>query len=321
MEEGARVDTYWPGHPERVRVERDEIRFAQLSDTHIEINDSSGIRKYEESVELTRRAIEEINSMDLDFVIVAGDLINDGHHYNLDAAYDVLGELEIPYFVVLGNNDVPLTHQNEQLSRFDFVYAFQGHGFHGNQTYWSTDVARHIHLIGLDLNKPGTGHTYISKAQLKWLARDLERNKDKLTLIVTHQPLVAWNVDPDSQAAVLPEMEELYELLDLHEQVAFVFSGHYHQTRIFDLGGFFQIVAPQLISYPHAHRTYRLNSKMLEMDFYQVGEDEFLDESRRQVLDSIREHNPDATDEEIAEIFSVYEPYDSVAHAMLPARW
>ena len=259
--------------------------------------------------------------MDLDFVIISGDLINDGHHYDLDAAYEVLGELEIPYYVVLGNNDVPLTHQEEQISRFEYVYAFQGHGFDGNLTYWSTDVARHIHLIGLDLNKPGTGETYVSKAQLKWLARDLEDNRNKLTLIVTHQPLVKWNVAPDSGAVLVPELEELHDLLDENEQVAFVFSGHYHQTRIFDLGNYFQIISPQLISYPHAYRTYRLNSKLLELDFYQVGDDEFLDESREQVLETIREQNEDATEEEIAKILSVYEPDDSVAHAMLPARW
>ncbi|SDS36276.1 PQQ-binding-like beta-propeller repeat protein [Gramella sp. MAR_2010_147] len=72
------------------------FKFAQITDTHI------GTETAKEDLE---RTVEDINTQDLDFVIVTGDITEMGTDDELALAKEILSKIEIPYYVVPGNHD------------------------------------------------------------------------------------------------------------------------------------------------------------------------------------------------------------------------
>ncbi|BAP56183.1 metallophosphoesterase [Thioploca ingrica] len=84
----------------------------------------------------TVKAINKVD--DIDFVIVLGDLTKDAEPWNVDRFQEVMDELNMPWYVILGTNDISpvdtqATAQEPGVTHATMISTFQGHGFNGPQ--------------------------------------------------------------------------------------------------------------------------------------------------------------------------------------------
>lgn len=214
----------------------------------------------------TRRAVAEVNAVDPDFAVVAGDLtfgqdVPGKYYLEYEDAWDALNQLRVPSFCTLGNHDgyVQGGVDGKALYRRTF----------GPPSY-SVDVGD-LHLVAVDtydwsyLDRLGAGvavSTYggqVRDRQLDWLREDLQRwraDNDEGTVLAVGHHDPSWQPDPVNrlydETDGRPVLEQvgrgsryvdtgqlwtgenlfaLRRLLDDHDVTAYV-SGHSHRDRL-----------------------------------------------------------------------------------------
>ena len=137
------------------------VRFAVISDPHVDIAGKNGMKMSEISLACVHETVMALNLRNPDFVFVCGDLLLDGEKENAEAVKKELDQLKAPYYVVAGNHDfVPAdTKKHRQgftyLTIEEFAKFFSGHGYDGSgKRYYSHDIKPGLRLIALDANMP-----------------------------------------------------------------------------------------------------------------------------------------------------------------------
>jgi 3',5'-cyclic-AMP phosphodiesterase len=261
----------------------DHVKFAVISDSHISMPADGVTDDYKmglHSVEFLESAIKEVNEIkDLDFVLFLGDLTKDAEPWNVDKFVEILGELKVPSYVILGNHDQSAIIQQGKtykpgVGRAALVWAFQGHGFNGPKLWWSTDPVPGLHLIGLDTNIIGTWSGRVPDEELKWLESDLKANKDKFTIVTGHHSIVHFSKEEGAEqwtSFYIENEEKLLKLFDKYTNVSFYFSGHRHvSTRAVNFNGVYHIVHPSISTYPMRYTVYELTPGYLTYEVKNV---------------------------------------------------
>lgn len=108
------------------------IRFGVIADAQYADKDKAGERDYRASLGKLRTAVATFNGEALDFVVLLGDLVDEGWE-SFDAALEPLARLRAPLHVVLGNHDfavpeglVGAVPGRLGLSRRHYDFAFGG---------------------------------------------------------------------------------------------------------------------------------------------------------------------------------------------------
>jgi predicted MPP superfamily phosphohydrolase len=84
------------------------VRFALIADTHL------GVYKKERFL---RRVVNRINKEEVDFVLIAGDLVYDPQ--NIDKLFEPFGDIAVPVYAVMGNHDLeyPKSDMRQQIEK------------------------------------------------------------------------------------------------------------------------------------------------------------------------------------------------------------
>lgn len=184
-------------------------RIAVLSDVHVTPGNFNEGK--------LREAVAEINSGNFDFVVMNGDLGNEGSDAELNNIKSILDVIEKPLFVLPGN------HENNwsQSATKTFVDLW------GNDRF----VADFDSLVIVGINcgpymKMGDGH--IKQEDLHWLKATLDQyaKPGKRVLSFNHYPLLD---DLDNCPDYLAVLEQ-------YPVIAHV-NGHYHSWRAYNAGG------------------------------------------------------------------------------------
>lgn len=184
-------------------------RMAVLSDIHVTPGNENEAQ--------LRKAIAEINASDFDFVVVNGDLGNEGSDAELNNTKAILSQIKHPLFALPGNHEDTWS----QSAAKTFVDLW------GNDRF----VAEFDSLIIVGINcgpymKMGDGH--IKQEDLHWLKATLqERVKPgKKVLSFNHYPL-------------LDDLDNCGDYLAILEQFPVIahINGHYHTFRQYNAGG------------------------------------------------------------------------------------
>lgn len=195
--------------------DRDNFTFIHFTDPHITLDE-----KYNE---MMRVAMNEMNQIEPDFIVVTGDMVLEGDKVSIEQArrwfnryVSLINCLEMPIYHTIGNHDVAGIFYHQDMSGQSGYNKGLYYSYFG-PPYYSFDWGN-FHCIVLDPNRFEEGRQYfeISEEQISWLRRDLSFYKEDTPLLVFfHEPIYSWT-----------NKDELIHLWG-NRQVR-LFSGHWH---------------------------------------------------------------------------------------------
>lgn len=187
--------------------------FALLTDTHIS---SSNPRPMED----LQRSIAEINQNPaIEFVVVTGDLSENGDRASIQAIKDALDQLHVPFYAASGNHET--TWSESGVMDFSRVFGDSRFAFTHNGMYF-------IGFNSGPVIRMADGH--VAPQDIAWLKHNLDSVSaagDAPIFVFTHYPLRNGDVD------------NWYEVTDVlrEHNVQCVMGGHYHRNLLFDCDG------------------------------------------------------------------------------------
>jgi len=286
-------------------IPRERITFAVLAGVYYSVHPESQVEAamVRQSDALLRKAVADLNATkDLDFVIVAGDLLAGADSLSLDRAGAILAELRVPCHVVLGEYDGPglpvtaaeasasqetPTEPPTSVSRSTIIWAFQGKGFTGSEGYWSREVLPGLLLIGLDTVVPGQRGGHVDARQLTWLDRTLDSGAAKAVLIVAHHGIVPLHpLDEGAawQSMMVDNAKAVRDVLARHKNVLMVITAHHHLAQGQVTGPIVYLASPSVSVWPLAYHLVRLTPKGVEAVWIPLADDALTQQAQDRLL-------------------------------------
>lgn len=200
------------------------VRFGVISDVHQDI--------MHDGEERLSRFIEEMNTVQPDFIIQLGDFCRPYSHNR--AFLDIYKNFQDSQYHVIGNHDMDGGFSRDSVVSF---WASQGR-------YYSFDQGD-FHFIVLDGNdfnpdpdKPSGYNQYIGVDQVEWLKADLESTESRCILF-SHQALRGeYGID---NAQKIRQILENANTRAGAKKVVASFNGHNHADTVFQINGIYYI--------------------------------------------------------------------------------
>ncbi len=186
------------------------FRFTLFTDTHLTPKTNAH--------EDLRQAVDQVNATEgVEFVLVTGDLTEEGDRASLQQAREILDRLKVPYYAIAGNHETKWSESGVT----DFGKIFGGERFR----------FEHKGFLFLGFNtgplmRMANGH--VAPQDITWLREELEAaGKEQPVILVTHYPLQDGDVDNwfDVTDAVRPY------------NIRTFLGGHYHNNLFFSYDG------------------------------------------------------------------------------------
>lgn len=185
--------------------------FAQLSDIHVGPN----FRK-----DVFERAVDEVNHLDPDAVLVTGDLTENGMLQEYERAREYIGRLRSKNIIVLGGN-----HDYRNTGYLLYKKFFRSKPLHEFD-----DCV----LATLGTARPDRDEGEVGYRQNIWLLRTLSRYRDRTKIVAMHHHLIAAPDTGSDRIIVLDAGDVLQTALTA--KVKLVLCGHKHRPWSWNLG-------------------------------------------------------------------------------------
>jgi len=260
-----------------------DFRFAVISDLHIALPQTvwphpQRLHWVEVSIPALERVLEHLCRLDLDFLLIPGDLTQHGEPENHAWLAQRLAQLPFPVYVIPGNHDIPIaTGSDTAIHPAEFPDYYRQFGYQDSeQLYYTCEVLPGVRLIGLNSNqfdRQGQQLGRLERTQLQWLERVLAMATEDLILVMIHHNVVEHFPDqarhPLGRRYMLRNAPVLLNLLQ-RAGVQLVFSGHLHVQDISWAQGVYDITTGSLVSYPHPYRILQVRSNGPEQPQLQI---------------------------------------------------
>jgi Icc protein len=219
----------------------DVVRFLQISDIHIAapgdlINNVNPLR----AVQRVLARIREL-AFTPSFVIVSGDLSNDGSAASYEEVKNLLPELagpDTPVLLALGNHD----------DRATFHRVVQGQASESDTSpYYHAQTIDGLQIVVLDSTIPGEETGELGASQLAWLDEQLQTPGPLGSLVVLHHCCRLAAPPQTVKRFVLRDADAL-EAVVAHHHVLGVLTGHSHQANAAPFGGTLLTTAPAVLN-------------------------------------------------------------------------
>jgi 3',5'-cyclic AMP phosphodiesterase CpdA len=250
----------------------------------------------EDSETLLRKAVSDLNAVkNLDFVLVAGDLLAGADGASLDRAKAILADLRAPYYMVLGAGDGasvaagPGARAPAGLSRGAMTWAFQGHGFSGPEGNWSREVLPNLMVVGLDTVQPGRREGHVDARQLEWLEHTLAANSGKAVLVLSYHALAPMHALDEGGAwrhKLVDNAAEVRQVLERHPNVLAVLAGDCHFAEGHVAGRTVYLASPSVSIWPCAYHLLNLTPKSAEAVWVPVAPEDVERRAQERLLSS-----------------------------------
>lgn len=187
------------------------FRFAQITDIHLKANDPK-------PTDDLLRTIAQINATDgLDFVLVTGDIADEGDRETLLEVKRNLDLLRYKYYIILGNHET--TWSDSGCTAFGDIFGSERFDFMHNG----------ILFLGFNTGpfmRMAFGH--VVPQDIEWLKSNMDKyGKEQPVILVTHYPILEGDVD------------NWYDLTDAVRpyNIRMFIGGHYHVNNNFRYDG------------------------------------------------------------------------------------
>ena len=196
--------------PFMVQAQQAVFRFAQLTDIHLSPNNPN-------PTEDLSRSIAQINATDsIDFVLVTGDIAEEGDRTTMKKVKSCLDLLKVKYYVALGNHETKWSDSG--------CTAF-GEIFGGERFEFEHKGFLFLGFNSGPLMRMAYGH--VVPQDIRWMTETMDRynagnsRPDKPVILVTHYPMTEGDVD------------NWYEVTDAVRpyNIRLFIGGHYHRDR------------------------------------------------------------------------------------------
>ena len=248
----------------------EQFTFVQITDYHTD--------SIEEHQKIIKKAIEEINRINPDFIVATGDLILKGDEVSIEQAQEWFGiytnlinDFKNPLFHTLGNHDVVGINYKKDLSDKP-GYSKEMYRHYFGPTYYSFDWGLY-HCIILDPNENFSEREFykIPDYQIKWLKEDLSFREGYPLLVFFHEPSTTW--------------QNQIEVLNLFKQnFTKMFSGHWHMDVLLDSRGISEQVTGAVCgewwlgacpdNRPAGYRIVQVDGKNISSFYKEIGKKE-----------------------------------------------
>ena len=237
----------------------EHTRFAVVADPHVGVRATGTSKLFEYTREHFENALADIATRNVDAVLSPGDLTKDGEPWNYDAVDETLAGLDVPFYAVPGNHDVPKNrdeHDSPDVSWFA-------------EKYGPGEIPYHVELGGLDLiglNSSGTSERLyeshdgqVTAESLEWLAETLDRAENPLILVHHNFPPVSDQIEAhrevEPEMGLPPVMRDPEPFADVLAAggAELVFTGHYHLPATGEYRGVRELAAPTTCSFPQSY--------------------------------------------------------------------
>ena len=200
------------------------LRIAQISDIHC------GELSFQSN--LLRAAVDGVNAMDPDVVVVAGDLTAAGYEWEFEEAAEWLARIEAPKVVVPGN------HDSRNVGYVHFERLFGERFSRWRQAFDDVRAERlgatGVTVVGADSSDPDLNEGHIGRERYPWIAAQFDE-PDDIKIFTVHHHLVSIPGTGRERNVVSDAGDVLATLTRLEIDV--ILSGHKHVPFFWGLNG------------------------------------------------------------------------------------
>ena len=232
-----------------------------ISDLHI--SDDA----FEEEVFL--QAVNEINKLHPDMIILTGDITNNGYYKQYEHAMKYLAMFEAPLFAVPGNHDA----RNLGYQTFEELVG---------ERSWKLTKDGDFTVIGLDSSSADDNKGHIGIPQHLWMERQLDECvvDGGFSIIALHHHIISIP-QTGRERNVLSDAGDILKTITTHE-VDLVLSGHKHVPNIWKINETLIVNTGSLCSnklrgkIANSYIVYNISDDTIEVFLNNVGGERFL---------------------------------------------
>ena len=264
------------------------FRFAIISDLHIALphtiwDSPKRFHLVEVSMPALEIILEHLGQLDLDFLLLPGDLTQHGEPENHAWLQQRLSQLPYPAYVIPGNHDIPVPVADDRsIDPSQFPHYYSKFGYENpDQLYYTCEILPGVRLIGLNSNQfdeTGKQLGYLDDEQLIWLEDVLATASEDVVLAMIHHNVIEHLPNQSEHQLgrryMLDNGPVLARILR-DFGVRLVFTGHLHVQDIARDRGLYDITTGSLVSYPHPYRILKfqmdeLGRKQLHVESHRI---------------------------------------------------
>ncbi|OPZ89613.1 MAG: Calcineurin-like phosphoesterase [bacterium ADurb.Bin425] len=270
-----------------------DFSFAFIEGVHLSSGIPDNVKLLAESQLFLQNALKTVSEQAVDFVLFGGDQVEspgrDDTFWQL--FIDVVQVLNCPWYFVFGEQDITGAAPVDRMRTYG--PDLKGRGMEpkdgGPECYWSLDPVPGVHLIGLDSAKANSNAGFIKQAQLDWLKKDLRENRGKLTIAVSHHPLLPpppYDSGPPWEEFIVEQGAQTREVLGASKDVRLVLSGHVGINKIQKERDIWYVSCPSLTVYPCQFKIFRVKSDGILVETYQITYEALVKKAKRELSSS-----------------------------------
>ncbi|MGH9167631.1 MAG: metallophosphoesterase family protein [Acidimicrobiia bacterium] len=198
---------------------------AQISDLHV------GSIYFDH--ELLTAAVNEIQELGPDLVVVAGDLTEEGYAAQFQIAREALRPLQEEFTTVV----IPGNHDARNVGYVHFADSF-GKGEAGAKLDRSVHMSRSrspgmISVVAVDSSKPDLNEGEVGRERYEWIAEELSYPADYRIFVLHHHLVPVPGTGRERN--IVWDAGDVLALLD-NAQVNLVLAGHKHVPHVWVMG-------------------------------------------------------------------------------------